>query len=166
MRSKNFFLCSKTILRTICAHTSKDTDPINQCRQYVFKSIKTDGEGHFKISRSNHKHDNKVTRYLSRYDRDEAKKQLAHLSPEHYREICVEKADKILLKEHNNLDPIKSQDVGRKVKSELYAENDNDTDDITDIFYEMRKTTLKKEKWIQQLSKEPFYVTTYSQLQL
>lgn len=159
---------SGIVIRAYCAHTPKDTDPINQCRKYILKCIKTDGEGHFQILRSNHsiKHDNKITRHLSRFDRDEAKKELAYLSPEHYREICVEKADKILLKEHNNLGPIKSQDVGRKVKSELYAENDNHTDDITDIFYEMRKTNLKKDKWIQKLSKEPFYVITHSELQL
>lgn len=121
-------------------------------RNYILRSLCTEEEGQFSITRSNHtlKHDEnsgkKMTRHLSRYARDIAKKQLESMSPEQYRLKCIELSDGDLLDSTKNCGDIKSQEVIRKAKSELYAQNDNHIDDILDICAEKRKCLLESEK--------------------
>lgn len=65
-----------------------------------------------------------------------------------------------LAKDFQNAQNIKSESTIRKIKSEIYKENDNEVDDIFDIDYEMKKDS-NKGKWIHELSKNPFFVHTY-----
>lgn len=60
----------------------------------------------------------------------------------------------------------KSLDVLRKIKSEALQEQDNNPDDIIDIFMEIKKQQEEKDQYIQKLSIHPFYVITYSKAQI
>lgn len=149
------------MIRLYCKHKHKN----NRCRQY--KIINKDSRsGCFAIYRTNQAlcHKKAMTRPLRGFDRLLAKQSMQNLTAEQHREKCLNKADKVLLKSKNFQD-IKSTSVFHNVRSELMAENDNGIDDINDINLEMMNVK-KEDKWIQDLSLNPFFVTTYSNKQV
>lgn len=83
-----------------------------------------------------------MTRHLNFSARDKAKNDLKTMCPEKYREQTVMNYD---FPSKFNAGPVKSQDVLKTVKSELYRENDNHPDDIEDIKLEMLKNISESE---------------------
>lgn len=74
-----------------------------------------------------------MTRQIRQYDRDVAKESLRGMSSVQYKNMFVNKTDSQSAKIYQNAQNFKSESTVRKIKSEIYAEDDNNVDDILDI---------------------------------